>query len=497
MKNKFKDIFFEAIICIFIFIIAGGLIFQEKLNDLDELWQYNFAKNILSGLVPYRDFNIISTPFFSFLAAIFLKIFTNQLIIMRIYNTLIFSGILYMAYRIFKLLGINKYISVLATIIMYFLFYYDLGVEYNYLILLITMLSLYIDLHRLKRNGMFDCPKNEIILGILIGLTIVTKHTIGVLLTGMFCLYKIIFITNKEEFNKVLKIILFRLVGAIIPLILFFWYLIINNSFNDFVNYAILGIGEFKNNVPYLYLLNNINILIMMFSFIVPISFLSFIYYIRFRNKKQKELTLLIYAITCFCGMFPIANSGHFIIYAFLGIIYSIYLMYLFCKNIINDIRLKIFIKEFIKILVLLFIIAYSIKSVSNIIKIYKESYKNNNIKYFNWIIIDNEAEKEIKKIDEYIMNNNKKVYILDSVAAIYMIPMDIYNKDYDMFNKGNFGKNGEERLLAEISKSHNIQYLILKDGYKQNWQTPLNILNYIKTNKKKVGEIEIFDIYE
>lgn len=214
MKNKFKDIFFEAIICIFIFIIAGGLIFQEKLNDLDELWQYNFAKNILSGLVPYRDFNIISTPFFSFLAAIFLKIFTNQLIIMRIYNTLIFSGILYMAYRIFKLLGINKYISVLATIIMYFLFYYDLGVEYNYLILLITMLSLYIDLHRLKRNGMFDCPKNEIILGILIGLTIVTKHAIGVLLTGMFCLYKIIFITNKEEFNKVLKIILFRLVRS-------------------------------------------------------------------------------------------------------------------------------------------------------------------------------------------------------------------------------------------------------------------------------------------
>lgn len=367
MKKKFKDIFFEAIVCIFIFIIAGGLIFQEKLNDLDELWQYNFAKNILSRLVPYRNLNITSMPFFLFLVAIFLKIFTNQLIIMRIYNILIFSGILYMAYRILKLLGINKYISVLATIIMYFLFYYDLGVEYNYLILLITMLSLYIELHRLKKNSIFDC-KNEIILGILMGLTIATKYTIGILLTVMFCLYKIIFITNKEDFNKVLKIILFRLVGAIIPLILFFGYLIINNSFNDFVNYAILSIGEFKNNVPYLYLFNNINILIMMFSFIVPISFLSFIYYIRFKNKKQKELTLLIYAITMFCGMFPTANSRHFIIYAFLGIIYSIYLMYLFCKNIIVDIRLKIFIKEFIKIFVLLFIIVYSIKSVGNII---------------------------------------------------------------------------------------------------------------------------------
>ena len=497
MKKKFKSIFFEAIVGIFIFIIAGKLVFQEKLNDLDELWQYNFAKNILFGLVPYRDFNIISTPFFSFLAAIFLKIFTNQLIIMRIYNTLIFSGILYMAYRLFKLLGINRYISVLATIIMYFLFYYDLGVEYNYLILLITMLSLYIELQGLKKNSMFDYKKNEIILGILIGLTIVTKHTIGILLTGMFCLYKIIFITNKEDFNKVLKIILFRVAGAIIPLILFLGYLIINNSFNDFINYAILNIGEFKNNVSYLYLFNNTNILIMMFSFIVPISFLSFIYYIRFKNKKQKELILLIYAITMFCGMFPIANSGHFIIYAFLGITYSIYLMYLFCKNIINDIKLKIFIKEFIKIVVLLFIMAYSIKSVSNVINIYKELYKNNNIKYFNWIIIDNNLEEQIKNIDEYIMNNSKKVYILDSSAAIYMIPMDIYNKDYDMFNKGNFGKNGEERLLTEISKSHNTQYLILKDGYKRNWQTPIKIIEFVKENLNKVGEIEIFDIYE
>lgn len=496
MKKKFKGVSFEVIVCIFILIIAGGLVFQEELNDLDELWQYNFARNILSGLVPYRDFNIISTPFFPFLAAIFLKIFTNQLIIMRIYNTLIFFGILYMAYKIFKLLGINKCTSILSTIIMYFLFYYDLGVEYNYLILLITMLSLYIELYRLKKNSIFDC-KNEIILGILIGLTIVTKHTIGVLLTGMFCLYKIIFITNKEEFNKVLKIILFRLVGAIIPLILFLSYLIINNSFNDFVNYAILGIGKFKNNVPYLYLLNNKNILIMAFAFVVPIFFLSFIYYIRFKNKKQKELILLIYAITMFCGMFPIANSGHFIIYAFLGIIYSIYTIYVFCRNIINNIKVKIFIKEFIKIFILLFIIVYPIKSVSNVMKIYKESYKNNNIKYFNWIIIGNKTEQEIKNIDEYIMNNTKKIYILDSAAAIYMIPIDIYNKDYDMFNKGNFGRNGEERLITEISESQNTQYLILKDVYKQNWQAPLNIINYIKVNKEKVGEIEIFDIYE
>lgn len=496
MKKKFKNIFFEVIVCIFILIIAGGLVFQEKLNDLDELWQYSFAKSILSGLVPYRDFNIVSTPLFSFLAAIFLKIFTNQLIIMRIYNTLIFSGIIYMTYRIFKLLGINKYISVLATLIMYFLFYYDLGVEYNYLILLITMISLYIELYRSKKNDIFDC-KNEIILGMLMGLTIVTKHTIGILLTSMFCLYRIIFVTDKKDFNKLIKLILFRIIGVTIPLFIFLIYLLINNSFYDFISYAILGIIEFKNNVSYLYLFNNKNVLIRVFSFIVPIFLLSFIYYIRFKRSKTTELILLIYSITMFLGMFPIANSGHFIIYAFIGIIYTIYLTYYFLNIILKNKKAKIFLKEFIKIFVLLFIIIYSIKTIRNIVEEYKELYKVNNIKYFNGIIIDNKLKNIIENIDEYIINNSGKTYILDSSACMYMIPIDIYNKNYDMFNKGNFGENGEEKLKQEIKNSKNTRYLVLKDGFNKNWQTPLDVIEYVKENKNKIGEIEMFDIYE
>ena len=52
-----------------------------------------------------------------------------------------------------------------------------------------------------------------------------------------------------------------------------------------------------------------------------------------------------------------------------------------------------------------------------------------------------------VYEIDIYFQNNieqekeNKKVYILDAEAAIYMIPINNYNKDYDMFLKGNIGK--------------------------------------------------------
>ena len=50
---------------------------------------------------------------------------------------------------------------------------------------------------------------------------------------------------------------------------------------------------------------------------------------------------------------------------------------------------------------------------------------------------------ENINKIDEFILSNEKKgksVYILDAAAAMYMIPLNKYNKDYDMLMQGNFG---------------------------------------------------------
>ena len=73
MRDKVIDI----VIFIVLALLSALLIFVEPLNDLDELWQYSFASNISNGLVPYKDFNIIVTPLFSFIAAIFLKVFTN------------------------------------------------------------------------------------------------------------------------------------------------------------------------------------------------------------------------------------------------------------------------------------------------------------------------------------------------------------------------------------------------------------------------------------
>ena len=61
-KKNFK------FIVIFLIIFLFNLICNPV--NLDEVWNYGFANNIYEGLVPYRDFNMVLTPFYSFFMAL-------------------------------------------------------------------------------------------------------------------------------------------------------------------------------------------------------------------------------------------------------------------------------------------------------------------------------------------------------------------------------------------------------------------------------------------
>ena len=77
------------------------------------------------------------------------------------------------------------------------------------------------------------------------------------------------------------------------------------------------------------------------------------------------------------------------------------------------------------------------------------------------------------------------------------MIPIDKYNKDYDMFNKGNFGAKGEEGQIEKLENTSHTLVLIMNGNYRRNWQNPEKVREYIIENWTKIGEIRNFDIYE
>lgn len=488
---------YEILLFLLVFLTVLSIIILKPLDDLDEIWNYNFARNIANGLVPYRDFNMVITPLLAMFSGLILKITFNELIVMRILAAILCSTIIYMVYKIFRMLDIKKEVAIILVFSIGYWFRDIFCIDYNYLSLLINLIIIYMEIKFYKQNDEFikSDRKKDFIIGVLAGLSILTKQTSGILISIVVLGNKLVFVRKKEQFKIYLKSFLYRLIGVMIPTIIFILYLLINNAFSEFINYTILGILEFSNKIPYKTLieLDFIGVL----SILVPVAIIYEWIKTICLEKDRKIYFLLVYGIAIFIICFPISNKIHFMIGSTPIIIAIFYEIYSLARKIINKInklkKISFFVLFMLEAMLIMLLIYYTSNNLYNYY-LTKESFsKLNN---FAYIPVSESLQKQINNVDDYI-KKEENVKILHASAAIYMIPLDKYNKDYDMFNKGNFGREGEKRLIEQISNSNQIKYLILKDEYRENWQAPIGIINYVKNNKAKIGEVEIFNIYQ
>lgn len=242
----------------------------------------------------------------------------------------------------------------------------------------------------------------------------------------------------------------------------------------------------------------------MPISIILMIIILLITKILRKDNEKINNLlTILVYSISIIIVMYPISDEIHFLIGSFISIIGLIYVVILLLQKIYNKIIYNKKYKAYKILTLVVWILMFAIILLVTINNIYKyvKVDKNNEISHFRKIEINPNLENRINRIDEYILKKeqeNKNVYILDAEAAIYMIPLDKYNKDYDMFLKGNIGKDGEEGQIEKIKqRDESTLYLIRKENIRSNWQTPMSVVKYIRDNLEKIDDIEIYDVYK
>lgn len=114
MKNK--QLLKNILIYLGLTLMVSGYIFPQYLDSLDEIWIYNFARGIANGLLPYKDISMIVSPLFPMICALFLKIFGNEMIVLRAIEVLVTASILFTLYQIMKRLNTNKGIALLITI---------------------------------------------------------------------------------------------------------------------------------------------------------------------------------------------------------------------------------------------------------------------------------------------------------------------------------------------------------------------------------------------
>ena len=496
-KTKLRN----GLLYILMLITILSIIILKPINNLDEIWNYNFARNIANGLVPYKDFNMLQMPLLPIICGVILKIFLNELIVMRIIAAFMCAGILYFSYKILNKLNVKKEVSVICVFFLGWLLKDYFCIDYNFATLFVTLIIINIEISSYQKNANFFYLnlKTSLLIGVLAGLTLGFKQTSGLLICIATLGNKLLFVRNKNNFKIFLKDFLFRLIGILIPVILILLYLFATNSIQDFINYTIKGITSFSNSLSYKYLikLNTIGIL----SVLVPISIIYYWIKTIIMEKNKEQYILLVYGLGIFVIAFPISDNIHFLIGTepFIILIQSdIYnLLYTLYKRFLSNTKIKFlvyFLMCFASSIVILGLIIFS---VFNLIHYYNQKELLSELSHYKYILIDTRLEEQINRIDKYILNEKKDIKILDATSAIYMIPINKYNKNYDMLLKGNLGENGEKNIKEEIKNSRYIKYLVLQDRFNKNWQTPLDVIEYVKKNKNKIGEIEIFDVYE
>ena len=260
----------------------------------------------------------------------------------------------------------------------------------------------------------------------------------------------------------------------------------------DFISYTVQGIATFDNHISYERLFRDEAFEVSILAKVIPITILAtiiasvvtkiiIIKKAKIKNETKEEFKnlqkLTIYSLPIFIIVYPISDKIHFLIGAIIAIITASYGIWLLGKLLYKKISYpkKQFIYKTITLFIWVIMIAMIAKrgmaNLFSIINDYQNGELNQEIAHYKYIKIPDYLKDRIEGINKYIKEKEEqgnKVYILDAESAVYMIPLNKYTKDYDLFLKGNVGKDGEDGQIEKIKHEADEKtiYLIKKQSY-------------------------------
>lgn len=186
MKGKIGTI----LIVISIIIMVSYTILSREIGDLDEIWNYNIARAISEGNLPYKDVSMITGPLLHSINGLILKVFTNQLLTLRILAIILITSIIFLIYCILRKLKINTSLSIIATFTIAYLMRKYFCIDYNFFVLFLTLMIIFLEIN----NKNCKNYKRNFLIGFLGGLCVITKQTTGMLICTSIIGYNILII---------------------------------------------------------------------------------------------------------------------------------------------------------------------------------------------------------------------------------------------------------------------------------------------------------------
>lgn len=437
MIKKVMKYFFAFFIILIFNLICSPI-------NLDEIWNYGFANNMYRGLVPYLDFNMVIPPFYPWLMSLPFYLFGSSMLVFHITNSLILTACLFLLEKMYQ-----------DKMWIFFLFFFfsvnSTFPNYNLFLFILLVLLCYTEKEFVPKYSW-----SHYLVGFLLGIVILTKHTIGIVLL----LPSLYYVKEKEALLK-------RMIGCLVPVLIFTISLVISGSFSSFINLCILGLFDFSYNSEFF----------TIYVFFFLIILFSTIYFIR-KNPKD----ILNYYVLCFYSIvIPIVDLYHFL-YAFFA----------FLLLICSRIKKKYFNYPVLSIIcVLAFAVIIARDNSFDI------SYYPNDVNHFYMRFINYERLQFTKKMNRFLdENKDKKIIFLSSDSYYFKIINDEDIGYIDLINQGNLGYHGSWKLLSKIKDMDNDTLFLINPNETVHNQTDPMVLEYVLEYGKKIKNIDFYEVY-
>ena len=405
--------------------------------NLDEIWCYGFSHSIYKGLIPYLDFNMVITPFYPFMMSIPFYLFGSNMLVFHIENAFLLTLLFYYSYR---LIGKNFWL-----ISIFFIWPINITFpNYNFLLLFLFVFLIYTE----KKEY------SDYIIGLLLGIIFLTKQSVGLILFLSIIYYY-------KDFIKIKK----RIIGFLLPCIIFFLYLLITKSLLSFLDLCFFGLFDFGHGN------GNINII-----FFFCIMFLCIIGFLFYKTKKIDYFYLLLFMSI----NIPIFDYYHFIIF-------FIAFLIIFLQEIEFPIRLDL--------------IAFMIFSGVFLYNTFTFSYDSiypNDISKFQYRYLNKNVIYHTKNVQTYLKKYHYKVMFIGPDAYYHKLILD-HNIDYlDLINVGNFGYHGTHKLIEKVkSLDSDYVFFVSNDELGKGKQTDQELIKYILKNGILLEKTPLYDVYQ
>ncbi len=175
------------LISVIIFCALLMLLTFNRTAPITEGWFSTYADMILSGKVPYRDFELVLPPLYTYLVAAVNLVFGNHLIVWRIIGMFLFIGTGTLAFKLFRMM-FPSWVSAIAAITAMITSFADgVFVSYDYInfFSFFAFWTLYESLKLL--NGLyhkenFNWNRHYFYIGILCGITFLFRQSSGLII---------------------------------------------------------------------------------------------------------------------------------------------------------------------------------------------------------------------------------------------------------------------------------------------------------------------------